>query len=52
MDRGAWRATVHRVIKRQMGLKRLGTHMYICVTEALCYASKINTTLKTNSISV
>ena len=42
-DRGAWRATVHRVAKSQIGLKQLSIHMYICITESLCYASKINT---------
>ena len=26
MDRGAWRATVHRVAKSQTRLKRLSTH--------------------------
>ena len=26
MDRGAWRATVHRVAKSQTGLKQLSTH--------------------------
>ena len=28
MDRGAWRATVRRVAKRQMRLKRLSTHAH------------------------
>ena len=28
MDRGAWRATVHRVAKSQKQLKRLSTHAY------------------------
>ena len=27
MDRGAWRATVHKVAKSQTRLKRLSTHM-------------------------
>ena len=27
MDRGAWQATVHRVIKNWTRLKRLSTHM-------------------------
>ena len=29
MDRGAWRATVHRVAKRQTWLKRLSTHTQV-----------------------
>ena len=28
MDRGAWRATVHRVAKSQQGLKQLSTHTH------------------------
>ena len=28
MDRGAWRATVHRVAKSQTRLKRFSTHAY------------------------
>ena len=29
MDRGAWRATVHRASKSQTGLKRLNTHTHL-----------------------
>ena len=38
MDRGAWRATVHRVPKNQTRLKRLSTHVqwpwppFLCTT--------------------
>ena len=32
MNRGAWRATVHRVPKSQTGLKRLSMHSDIRVT--------------------
>ena len=28
MDRGAWRATVHEVVKSQTQLKRLSTHTH------------------------
>ena len=28
MDKGAWRATVHRVTKSQTQLKQLSTHIY------------------------
>ena len=30
MDRGTWRATVHRVAKSQTHLKRLSTHKHAC----------------------
>ena len=30
MDRGAWRATVHRVAKSRTRLKPLSTHAYVC----------------------
>ena len=30
MDRGAWQATVHRVAKHQMPLKRLSTAHILC----------------------
>ena len=30
MDRGVWRATVHRVAKSQTQLKQLGTHAHKC----------------------
>ena len=30
MDRGAWWATVHRVVKSQTWLKRLSTHTWYC----------------------
>ena len=33
MDRGAWRATVHRVAKRQTRLKQLHTHTHTAVTQ-------------------
>ena len=29
MDRGAWRATVHRVATSQTGLKRLSSHAHM-----------------------
>ena len=29
MDRGAWRATIHRVAQSQMGQKQLSTHANI-----------------------
>ena len=29
MDRGAWRATIHRVTKSWTGLKRLHTHAHV-----------------------
>ena len=31
MDRGAWRATVHRVTKSWTWLKLLSTHMHVCI---------------------
>ena len=31
MDRGAWRATVHRVTKNWTQLKRLSMHICVCV---------------------
>ena len=33
MDRGAWRATVHRVAKNQIPLKRLSTHAQMLFTK-------------------
>ena len=33
MDRGAWRATVHRVAQSQIRLKQLSTHRHILIEE-------------------
>ena len=35
MDKGAWRATVHRIAKSQTRLKWLSTHMCICCVYVL-----------------
>ena len=35
VDRGAWRATVHRVTKNQTRLKQLSTHTGICLVPDL-----------------
>ena len=33
MERGAWRATVHRVVKSQTGLKQLRIHVQACIID-------------------
>ena len=43
MDRGAWRATVHRVAKSQTRLKRLSMHArtYICIIKSVAVYLKL-----------
>ena len=39
MDRGAWRAMVHRVAKSQTRLKQLSTHTYMSLKQDICSQS-------------
>ena len=48
MDRGAWRATVHRVTKSQTQLKRLSMHVYLYY---YIYIAALNNFLKKLHIS-
>ena len=43
MDRGAWRATVHRVAKSQTRLKRLSMHArtYVCIIKSVAVYLKL-----------
>ena len=41
VDQGAWRATTHRIAKRQTWLKPFSTHMYIKIPHSFC-ATHIN----------
>ena len=46
MGRGAWRAIVHGVAKRQTRLNDLMTkQQYVCITKSLCCTAEIGTPL-------
>ena len=48
MDRGAWRATAHGVMKHRTQLSDCA----LSISESLCYTPDTNTTLKRNSTPI
>ena len=48
VDRGAWRATVHRVAKSRTRLKWVSMHTFIRIADSLCCTVESNATLSSN----
>ena len=45
MDRGAWQAILHRLVKSWIQLKRLSIHACILTADSCCCVAETNTTL-------